>query len=88
MSPVRVLILGVLFYLLFKLLFGQKRGKKGPVDEEVSTSTLQDTLVEDPVCHTYVPKSQASSIKQDGQTYYFCSDECQHKFLSRKEQDQ
>ncbi|MEP7270883.1 MAG: YHS domain-containing protein [Acidobacteriota bacterium] len=35
----------------------------------------------DPVCNMTVnPQSAAGSHQHDGQTYYFCSSQCLHKF--------
>jgi YHS domain-containing protein len=75
MHPIRILILAVLFYILYRLLFGgrKKAAQQRPVAPEIP---VQDTLVEDPVCHTYVPQGQSPSVEQDGKTYYFCSKEC------------
>lgn len=89
MSPIRIIILGILFYLLFKLVFGKKISlKKRHSDENKSNQPLQDVLVEDPVCHTFVPKGQAQPLLFEGEKYYFCSDECCKKFIKLKEPNQ
>ena len=85
MSPLRIVILGVLFYFLYKLFFGKKKvtgtgtlsgsGKAGG-------QAVQDLLVEDPVCHTYVPKGQAVHLESGDATYYFCSSKCRDEFIS------
>ena len=41
-------------------------------------------LVEDPVCHTYVPLSQAVKKEISGNDYYFCSKQCSEKYESGK----
>jgi len=82
-NPLRLLILGGLFYFLYRLLFGPARkpvaGQRppGPGDR-----TIDDILVEDPVCHVYVPQGQAVSCRKNGQTFYFCSDKCCKIFLT------
>ena len=43
-----------------------------------------EDLVEDPVCHTYVPLSQAIKKEISGKNYYFCSKQCSEKYLSEK----
>ena len=79
MHPIRILILAVLFYILYRILFGGR--KKGTTIHHAAPEIpVQDTLAEDPVCHTYVPQSQSLSVEQDGKTYYFCSKECLNKF--------
>ena len=37
-------------------------------------------LVRDPVCGTFVPPRGALSAMANGQTHYFCSEECRAKF--------
>ena len=84
MHPIRILILAVLFYILYRLLFGGRKKATGPsqVTPEIQ---VQDTLSEDPVCHTYVPQGQSLSLEQDGKTYYFCSKECHDTFIEHPE---
>lgn len=81
----RLLILAVLFYLLYRLLVGGGKKKSGQktVDEK-SSEQVCDVLVEDPVCHTLVPKGQTVRLQHDDQIYYFCSDACCSRFISEK----
>lgn len=65
MHPIRILILAVLFYILYRILFGGKTkeaAKQAP--PEIPT---QDTLAEDPVCHTYVPRANPSPWRRTAQ---------------------
>ncbi len=39
-------------------------------------------VTKDPICGMTVDESSAISTKRDGQTFYFCSDNCKQKFLS------
>ncbi len=83
MLIIRLVVLAVLFYVAWLLIRGimarsgadKREGKYA--DQE---SKVQDVLVEDPVCHTLVPKHQAIRLRKDEKTYYFCSDECCDKF--------
>ncbi|MCL7486950.1 MAG: YHS domain-containing protein [Desulfobulbaceae bacterium] len=83
MFVIRLVALAVLFYVGWRLIRGIMGGSgkqtevKGKTAED---SPVQDVLVEDPVCHTLVPKHQAIRLRRDGKTYYFCSDECCDKF--------
>lgn len=88
MSPQRLLILAVLLYIAWRLIrnlirekirIEAEKGRKKGVDD----SKVEDVLVEDPVCHTLIPKHQAIRLRQDGKTYYFCSDECCDKFTGK-----
>ncbi len=84
MHPIRILILAVLFYILYRFLFGGRK-KKPIASQEPPEIPVQDTLAEDPVCHTYVPQSQALSVEQDGKTYYFYSKECRNTFTDQQQ---
>ena len=86
MSPLRLAIIGVLLYILFKLLMGPRKSggyfkKNNPAS---SGDAVQDVLVEDPVCHTYIPREQAVQLHHNSQMYYFCSDKCCKMFLKQK----
>ncbi len=81
MGLIRLLILAVLFAIAWRLLRGLiKDSSLTSRSGRQETGTVQDVLVEDPVCHTMVPKHQALRIRQKGTTYYFCSEECRQAF--------
>lgn len=85
MAPLRIFILAILFFILFRLLFGGKKRKKSiDSDAKEHKTVTQDTLVEDPVCHSYVPKKEAVQGVKDGETYYFCSEKCCKTFLEEQ----
>ena len=52
-------------------------------DESSAPQNIQDDMVKDPVCSTYIPKSLARHKEFDGEIYYFCSDECVTKFMEQ-----
>jgi len=89
-TPVRLVIIGILLYILYRLLTGSRRkamhGKKHGA--AASGGAVQDVLVEDPVCHTYIPKGQAIQLHHNKQMYYFCSDKCCRMFLKEKGDEQ
>jgi len=41
-------------------------------------------MVKDEICNTYLPKEDAIKEIYQGKEYYFCSKECQQKFLESK----
>ena len=87
MTPVRLLVIGVLLYILYKLLTGPREKRVSgsrPAGQQASGNPVQDILVEDPVCHTYIPKRQAVQLHHDKKMYYFCSDKCCQTFLKDK----
>jgi len=86
MTPLRFLIIGFLLYVLYRLLIGssKKRGLGKKQGVAASGGAVKDILVEDPVCHTYIPKGQAVQLHNDKQMYYFCSNKCCEMFLKQK----
>ncbi|OKY77000.1 MAG: hypothetical protein BM485_00325 [Desulfobulbaceae bacterium DB1] len=84
MSPVRIIILAILAYILYRLLFGAKKQKPQVPPDHGKSAPTEDVLVEDPVCHTYVPSKQAIRAVKNGKQYYFCSEKCCQTFLEDK----
>lgn len=75
----RSLILGALLaasaWLVWRSLpRGAGKGGRGGAEGE------KVPLVQDPVCHTYIPKNTAVVLKTGGETHYFCSDRCAEAF--------
>ncbi len=79
----RLILLAGIVYLLLKWL-----RRSAPPKEKEPTFQRQDPAVEemmrDPVCGTYVPASQAVTLKQEKETLYFCSEECREKFRQKQ----
>lgn len=88
MSPIRLIIIGILLYIGYLLITGGSK-KKGKIDkgEQDQPEVSDDVLMEDPICHKLVPKGQAVMLEEDGKTHYFCSDECCKAFADKKEQE-
>jgi YHS domain-containing protein len=86
MTPFRLIIIGVLLYILYRLLVGpdKKKSKDRRQAGASSGGSIQDILVEDPVCHTYIPKGQAVRLHYNKKNYYFCSNKCCEKFIEKK----
>lgn len=91
MSPVRLLIIGLLLYIAYKLVVGDWKKKTTPkerksVQDKQDDGTVTDVLVEDPVCHKLVPRQQAIRLEYTTkeETFYFCSEECCKQFVSQE----
>ncbi len=87
MSPIKLVVLAILFYIAYRLLTS---GKKKDKAENLSASTEQDSapvadvLVEDPVCRKLVPKQQAVRLQHKEKIVYFCSEACCDRFVSQE----
>jgi len=79
-----VLLLTILYFLLRQMF----RGFKTPIREDGGKPAVQahdeeqDQMIEDPVCHIFVPKRIAMIEMIGGREYCFCSKECAVRFRS------
>jgi YHS domain-containing protein len=74
----------IVIYLLYRLIrksFPAVGGKAGSA--RIQTPAAGEELVEDPLCHTYVPLSQALRTEIDGKTVYFCSQKCLEQYRKK-----
>ncbi len=80
---VRVLIIAVIIWLLYRLIVNWFRKPK----QSAAAGGMQE-MVQDPACKVYLPRGQGIELKKDGQEYYFCSEECKNKFLQEHKKPQ
>jgi len=84
----KLFIFAVFFYVLYRLLTGgwNKRSvgnnRQTAAPEELS---VHDQLVEDPVCHIYIPKRQAIVLHGSETPVYFCSEQCRKMYCDAHE---
>jgi YHS domain-containing protein len=79
---IRLLIFLGLLYLLYRslktLLTGS--GRKPPVSGQ-TPDQIDDIMVQDPACGTYLPRNEAIKAKIGGRQHFFCSAECKQRYL-------
>lgn len=78
---IRFLWLSFLFLLCYYIvtaIFGLLRGSVHQPPPEKSSEG--ETMVRDPQCGTFVPRSLALRKVVKGKTYFFCSEECLKRF--------
>lgn len=82
MSPLRLLILAALGYILYRLLVGRPTNTPSASHPSAADTgpAADDVLVEDPVCHTYIPRQGAETLTVGRETLYFCSPECRRRY--------
>lgn len=73
-----IFILGLLAVLYFLLRRALREFKGQGQPERLFPG--KDQMVQDPVCRVFVPRGVAVMEDIGGQTYYFCSRSCAHKF--------
>ena len=82
----RLLILLGLLYLGYRFLKSwmlKESPARKPVFEK-KTSEIDDVMVKDPYCGVYFAKKDGVHLSVNGENFYFCSEECKHKFLDKQ----
>jgi YHS domain-containing protein len=84
---IRILITFVGIYVAYRVfswairsLGSKPAGEK--LDRGLRSQDINE-MVKDPVCGKYVLAWEARRTKLNGKNYYFCSDECQKRFLEK-----
>jgi YHS domain-containing protein len=81
----RVLLIIALLTIFYFLLRRALRGfKQTHLDQGGSAALDQDQMIQDPVCHTFVPRKIAFVETIGGQTYCFCSRQCATAFSKQQ----
>ena len=76
---IRLLMMGLLFYIGYRILISLTAAKKTPPSSRQSREPGEETL-RDPVCGVYVSEETAVIGRHDGQRHYFCSMDCLEKY--------
>ena len=81
---IRFIIFSVLIYLFYRIIkyFRQMKSIRMNASPIKVTPSGGEDLVQDPVCHTYIPVSQSYKKEIAGKTYYFCSKECLDHYIA------
>ena len=82
----RLLLLCLLIYVGYKVLkaFASPRKplRPSPTQSEGGDVTrIDDVMVKDPVCGTYIPKREGLRLLVHGEAVYFCGPACRTKYL-------
>ncbi len=82
---IRIIFYAFFAYLVFQVIrFFQAINRRVKSPPPQSAKSLSGLMVQDSVCKTYLPKDEAIKEIHKGQEYFFCSKECQRKFLEIK----
>ncbi len=81
----RIIFYAFLAYSVMRIFrFIQALGSKTIPKAERPSKSLSGVMVKDEICQTYLPREDAIKELKEGKEYYFCSSECQNKFLKKK----
>jgi YHS domain-containing protein len=78
------LLLTLALRSLYRFLEGVVDGATGGRAGRNRTQAPGGHMVKDPVCGTYVVQGRALSAVRGGQTAWFCSPQCQRRWLEGK----
>ena len=78
----RFLILAILAYFVFR--FVQKSLFSGGRRHENPDAGPVESMVQDPNCLTYIPRSTAIRKTMNGETHFFCSQACVDEFKRKR----
>ncbi|MBW2061241.1 MAG: YHS domain-containing protein [Deltaproteobacteria bacterium] len=89
MIYLRWVLIILLFYLIYRVLKGlirprprsETQGVRSKPNNIRNNAYGNDLLVQDPHCGVYLPRSEAVANTVNGQTFYFCSEDCKEEFL-------
>ena len=76
---IRLLMMGLLFYIGYRILISLTTEKKTPASSRQGREPGEETF-RDPVCGVYISEEQAVIGRHDGQRHYFCSMYCLEKY--------
>jgi uncharacterized protein len=79
----RFIILAVVGYIFYRALKSWMLGS-GSQPADLSGNgkrEVDDVLVQDPVCKTYIAQRDSIQLRQDGKVLYFCSEQCRDRYI-------
>lgn len=81
----RWLVLGVVGFILYKLVGNEFRKRAASSKPEPSKKTAEagKNMVKDPTCGAYIEPSSGVSVKDGESVHHFCSYECRDAFLEK-----
>ena len=84
---IRFIILGILVFLLFRILRSLFLPPASPRSRIFSAGEkmVVNDMVQDPHCGVYVARKEAYSTRRGDEVLYFCSEECCKKYLQKNE---
>jgi len=81
----RLLILGILIYVVYRVLKALVLPEKPSVrsERQPPSAEVDDVMVKDPLCGTYFPARKAIKKVIKGETLYFCSKDCLDRYMEQ-----
>ena len=87
---IKLFIYAVFLYVVYRLLTGGRKKKPVGTNRQAAAPgelAAHDELVEDPVCHIYIPKRQAIVLQDSDTVVFFCSEQCRKMYCDAHKTD-
>jgi len=76
-----LVVVGYVFYRALKSWMLGSGSQSADLDGKGKTE-VDDVLVQDPVCKTYITQRDSIHLQQDGKVLYFCSEQCRDRYIA------
>lgn len=84
----KLLILASVGYIFYRALKTWMIGNDRSVDANQRREVdVDDVLVQDPVCKTYIAQRSSLQIRRGGESIHFCSEQCRDRYLETHPED-
>ena len=78
------LLIGYICYRTVKNWMMKNPSFQGEVPSNPAAE-IDDIMLKDPYCGVYFPQRNGVLLNENGTDLYFCSEECQQKYIAQKE---
>lgn len=79
----KFIVLALVGYIFYRALKSWMIGS-GPRPQDIDgrgPTDVDDVLVQDPVCKTYIAQRNSIQLRQDGKVVSFCSTQCRDRYV-------
>jgi YHS domain-containing protein len=85
---VKLIILAGVGYIFYRALKSWiiAGGERLRDDGARPPAEVDDVLVQDPVCHTYIAQRSSVQLREGGEVLHFCSTQCRDRYLKEHSQ--
>jgi YHS domain-containing protein len=78
---IRIIVLTILLFILYWIIKGIFLRPSGRIEGKRKTHIgSEEVMVKDPECGVYIPRNDAIATSINGQSLYFCSEECLDRY--------
>ena len=91
MNIIKLIVIALVLYVAYRIyrFLALPSAKAQPKVLQSRKEVKGIDLVEDPICHTYIPLPNVYKkvVRNNGETLYFCSEKCFEQFKRQTKQE-